>query len=135
MTAIGGYIDSLTRFIKEQSCSFPTVKEKPELKGTWPRDWDKYYENKQVVYKHFNHRNGYLGIEPTQNTFLKDSEGKFWIASSTSVDQFDPGALKKHAEKFSIARFQTQFESFVERAWEQAQSNGLLQLDGNLSKR
>lgn len=61
--------------------------------GLYVLDLVDYYRNGKVVYKHFNHRNGYLGIEPTQNTFLKDSKGQIWIASSTSVDKFDPKNL------------------------------------------
>jgi len=63
------------------------------IEGLYILDLVNYYQNGKVVLKHFNHRNGYLGVEPTQNTFLKDSEGKFWIASSTSVDKFDPKFL------------------------------------------
>ena len=63
------------------------------LNGLYVLDLNKFYENGEVLYKHFNHRNGYLGIEPTQNTFLKDSRGQIWIASSTSVDKFDPKIL------------------------------------------
>ncbi|MEL6816682.1 MAG: glycosyltransferase [Cyanobacteria bacterium J06598_3] len=39
-----------------------------------------------------------------------------------SVDQFESGALRKNAEKFAVARFHTQFETFVEDAWEQFQT-------------
>ncbi|MEM9089088.1 MAG: glycosyltransferase family 4 protein [Cyanobacteria bacterium P01_F01_bin.53] len=40
-----------------------------------------------------------------------------------NMDQFDPYALKKNAEKFSVKRFQTQFEGFVDKAWKQFQVN------------
>lgn len=63
------------------------------VSGLYVLDLASYYNNGKVIYKHFNHRNGYLGIEPTQNTFLKDSKGKIWVASSTSVDKFDPQTL------------------------------------------
>ena len=38
---------------------------------------------------------------------------------NASMDQFDSGALKEHAETFSIACFQTRFKTFVEDAWAQ----------------
>ena len=61
--------------------------------GLYVLDLARYYKNGKAIYKHFNHRNGYLGVEPTQNTFLKDTKGQIWIASATSVDKFDPQNL------------------------------------------
>ncbi|CAN5834712.1 N/A [soil metagenome] len=40
-----------------------------------------------------------------------------WLESC--VGQFESGALKDHAEKFSIACFQSRFKGFVENAWVQ----------------
>ncbi len=39
------------------------------------------------------------------------------------VDQFETEALRKNAERFSVARFQTQFKDFVENAWVQSKEN------------
>lgn len=39
------------------------------------------------------------------------------------VDQFDSGALRENAERFSIDCFKEQFERFVERAWTQFLEN------------
>jgi glycosyltransferase involved in cell wall biosynthesis len=40
------------------------------------------------------------------------------------VDQFDSGALKENAEKFSVMRFQQRFGAFVEDAWAQFKESG-----------
>ncbi len=42
-----------------------------------------------------------------------------------SVDQFEAGRLREHAEKFSITCFQTRFKGFVDDAWAQFRENGL----------
>jgi len=61
--------------------------------GLYVFDLQHYYNTKQVRLKHYNHRNGYLGIEPTQSAVMKDSKGYIWVASATSVDKIDPKQL------------------------------------------
>lgn len=63
------------------------------LDGLYILDLVSYYNSGVVNIKYYNHRNGYLGIEPTQNTIIKDSEGFIWIASATSIDRIDPKKL------------------------------------------
>lgn len=63
------------------------------LDGLYVLDLATYYQSGEVNLKYYNHRNGYFGIEPTQNTILKDSEGFIWIASAISVDRIDPKKL------------------------------------------
>ncbi len=41
----------------------------------------------------------------------------------SSTDQYEATALMENAERFSIARFQTQFRTFVENAWVQSKEN------------
>jgi glycosyltransferase involved in cell wall biosynthesis len=41
----------------------------------------------------------------------------------SSTDQYEAAALKKNAERFSIARFETQFKDFVEQAWVQSEES------------
>ncbi len=41
----------------------------------------------------------------------------------SSTDQYEAATLRKNAERFSIARFQTQFRNFVENAWVQSKES------------
>lgn len=63
------------------------------VEGLYFLDLEKFYSEGETRYKFFNHRNGYLGIEPNQNTWLKDSKGQIWVASAESLDKFDPRNL------------------------------------------
>ena len=63
------------------------------INGLYVLDLAAYYDSNQVNLKHYNHRNGYLGVEPTQSAVLKDSKGFIWVASSSSIDKIDPKHL------------------------------------------
>lgn len=61
--------------------------------GLYFIDLEVFHKNGAIKYKYFNHKNGFLGIAPEQNGAFKDSKGKVWVASSLSVDVFDPNNL------------------------------------------
>lgn len=61
--------------------------------GLYWIDLEKYYTDGKLDYFLMNQNNGYLGIEPTQNSFLNDSKGNLWLASSTITTKFDTDKL------------------------------------------
>lgn len=52
-----------------------------------------YLHGKEKVVKVLNYHNGFLGIEPGQDGFFKDSEGKIWVTSGSVLSYFDPKKL------------------------------------------
>lgn len=54
-------------------------------------DLKEFYQNgKEKIVKRFNINSGFMGLEPGQNGFYKDSDGNIWITSSTVLSYFDP---------------------------------------------
>lgn len=49
-----------------------------------------YYQTGQVRVKAFNHHNGFMGLEPGQNGYYRDSRGRIWITSGTVLSQLNP---------------------------------------------
>lgn len=62
-------------------------------KDLYVMDLKAWYASKKVVLKCYNHNNGFIGLEPNQNSFFKDSKGRVWIPSSTVLSVVDPKKL------------------------------------------
>ncbi|MGC1308262.1 MAG: glycosyltransferase [Phormidesmis sp.] len=61
------------------------------------------------------------GLLFSQQTVESLVQSVKWLHAN--VDQFESGVLRKNAEKFSVACFQSRFKAFVEQAWEQFQAS------------
>lgn len=57
--------------------------------GVYVLDLRAFYTHGTHRLQILNQNNGYLGIEPGQNSFFKDRMGNLWLASSTDVVRFD----------------------------------------------
>lgn len=69
-------------------------------------DVAEWHKSKGVLFKAFNKNNGYLGMQPNQEGFLKDSQGKIWVTSSL-LTTIDPAKL--HLQNDTLQTFFTKF--------------------------
>ena len=60
-----------------------------DMKNLYVVDLAQYYRTGKVVYKAFNHHNGFMGLEPGQNGYYKDSRGYIWITSGSVLSRLD----------------------------------------------
>ncbi|WP_435356648.1 histidine kinase [Emticicia sp. SJ17W-69] len=79
-----------------------------------------YKSNEEKVVKVLNYHNGLVGIEPGQNGFFKDSEGKIWVCSGTVLSYFDPKllnfqqvSLQTYIRKINGQRLPFQYEDMA----------------------
>lgn len=61
--------------------------------GLFVFDREQFVSDGTIKLHFYNHRNGYEGIEPNQNTVFTDSKGRIWIGSSTKTVVLDPRKL------------------------------------------
>ncbi|MCP3930231.1 MAG: hypothetical protein GY705_14150 [Bacteroidetes bacterium] len=54
-------------------------------KGVYILNLKDFYQEGKITVKTYNHNNGYLGIEATQNCTFVDSKNQFWVPSATGV--------------------------------------------------
>jgi ligand-binding sensor domain-containing protein/two-component sensor histidine kinase len=52
-----------------------------------------YKTGQQKVIKVLNQHNGFVGLEPGQDGFFKDSKGRVWVPSGTVLSYFDPSKM------------------------------------------
>lgn len=52
-----------------------------------------YYRTKQVKCRIFNHHNGFMGLEPGQNGYYRDSRGHIWITSGSVLSRLEPSRI------------------------------------------
>ena len=57
-----------------------------------------FYRDSTLAVQTFNHHNGFLGIEPGQNGFYKDSRGYVWVPSGTVLSRLDPRQLSRQTK-------------------------------------
>jgi hypothetical protein len=77
------------------------------LRHLYVLDLTEWYKNKKVVLKSFNNQNGFMGIEPNQKGFFKDSKGFVWVTSGTVLSQIDPRKLDLKSD--SLRTYFTKF--------------------------
>lgn len=63
------------------------------LRNLYVMDLKAWYAHRKVVLKGFNHRNGFMGLEPGQQGFYKDSKGQIWLTGSSALSVIDPKKL------------------------------------------
>ena len=67
-------------------------------------DLKTWYAHKKVILKCYNHHNGFIGLEPAQNAFFKDSQGRIWMPSRTVLSVIDSKRLD-----LSVGKINTYF--------------------------
>ncbi len=53
-----------------------------------------YTKGQEKIIRIFNQHNGFVGLEPGQNGFYKDSQGRVWVTSGTVLSYFEPSKMK-----------------------------------------
>lgn len=66
------------------------------IKGIIAFDMKSYYANKTIQLMAIGEDKGFVGIEPGQNGFFKDSKGYLWLPNNDRVVRIDPGQVKKN---------------------------------------
>lgn len=61
-----------------------------DTKNLYVLDLAHFYRTGQVCCTAFNHFNGFMGLEPGQNGYYKDSRGYIWITSGSVLSRLDP---------------------------------------------
>ena len=61
-----------------------------DTKNLYVLDLAHFYRTGQVSCTVFNHFNGFMGLEPGQDGYYKDSQGYIWITSGTVLSRLDP---------------------------------------------
>jgi len=73
-----------------------------DMSNLYVFDLKRYYATGQVRIKSFNHRNGFMGIEPFQNGSYHDSKGFVWVMSSTVLSRIDPRLLDLKTDSLRV---------------------------------
>ncbi len=61
-----------------------------DMKNLYVLDLAHFYRTGQVCCTVFNHFNGFMGLEPGQDGYYKDSQGYIWITSGSVLSRLDP---------------------------------------------
>lgn len=70
--------------------------------GLFVFDAFRFFKDGQVVFTFFNGSNGYRGLEPGFTGFYKDSKGRLWLPSATSLDVLQPGEINPGTNNLNI---------------------------------
>jgi len=75
-----------------------------------------YHREGRIRLRHYNHRNGFLGIEPEQNGSFVDSRGRLWIIASDGVYYIpkEELSLEKAPASVRVTRINDQRLAFQE---------------------
>lgn len=60
------------------------------LRNLYILNLKKWYESRKIELRCFNHHNGFMGIEPGQNGFYRDSKGQIWLTGGAALSVIDP---------------------------------------------
>ncbi|MCB0572307.1 MAG: histidine kinase [Phaeodactylibacter sp.] len=68
-----------------------------EMADVKAMDLSAFYETGELKVKNYNHRNGFMGIEPNQNCAYIDSRNRYWLPSSNGLYYIPVSDIKMDA--------------------------------------